>query len=100
MSFADYVKSTMQGPFRISNNRVNPFEILKFDTLGAATGNNYFVIRPSFINAIKTLQAIRDNMVTGAKMLVCPIFNSFFGKNYYLAKAYCNRIPFRIYGYR
>jgi len=40
------------------------------------------MIEPSVINAIKALQSIRDNLVTCAKMVVGPIFNSFFGKSF------------------
>nr|WP_232371046.1 hypothetical protein [Desulfogranum marinum] len=63
------MKSTKHRSFDITDNRIYPFEIFYLDTFGASACDYDSVAKTCVAKTIKTVKAIRNDLISLAKML-------------------------------
>ena len=86
MLFANRMKSTTQGGFYITNDRIYPLELYHFYTLRASAGYYWDMLMTAFLKSTETFKAIGDHIPAWSQMLSAPSIDTFLRKCFYLAK--------------
>jgi hypothetical protein len=100
MFFTYRMKSTPQGVFNITNNRVYPFEFRQFNAFGATTGDYGNMLMAALFKSGEAFKTIGHHISLWSQMLLSPVFDRFLGKPAYLTEPNSEWTTLFTYGYR